>query len=70
MLEKTDSGFLEGKLYNEVKCPEEYMIYTVLKDQKTFESFLQPMDCENTVDYGKSILESIPMHKILGEARP
>lgn len=70
LFEKTDSGFLGGKLYNEVKCPEEYMIYTVWKDKKVFESFLQTMDYENTVDYGKSILESKPRHKILGEVHP
>ena len=68
MLEDGDNGFLEGKLYREVKSPEEYMIYTVWKDKKSFENFLRTIDYENTVDYGKSILESTPRHKIFGES--
>lgn len=69
LLKSKDVGFIDGKLYREVKCPEEYMIYTVWKDKKHFEDFLQMEAYLNTVDYGKTILESQPRHKIFGELR-
>lgn len=68
LLKSKDTGFIDGKLYKEVKCPREYMIYTVWKDKKSFEDFIKMEAYKNTVDYGKTILESTPRHKIFGES--
>lgn len=69
LLKSRDVGFIDGKLYKEVKSPREYMIYTMWKDRKSFEDFLKMEAYKNTVDYGKTILETTPRHKIFGESK-
>ncbi|KJE48830.1 MULTISPECIES: antibiotic biosynthesis monooxygenase [Acidiplasma] len=69
LLKSSDVGFLDGKLYKEVDCPREYMIYTEWKDIDSFKNFLKMKEYNQTVDYGKTILESMPRHKIFGESK-
>ncbi len=69
LLKSQDVGFIDGKLYKEVEFPREYMIYTVWKDKGSFEEFLKMEAYKKTVDYGKTILEGTPRHKIFGESK-
>ncbi len=69
LLKGSETGFVNGKLYKEVDCPREYMIYTEWKDMDSFKKFIQMKEYEMTVDYGKSIMESSPRHRIFGESK-
>ena len=62
LLKSSETGFIGGKLYREVECPREYMIYTEWKDMDSFKKFLQMKEYGQTVDYGKSIMESTPLY--------
>ncbi len=64
-----ETGFIDGKLYKEVDCPREYMIYTEWKDKDSFQKFVEMREFKDTTNYGKSILEGAPRNKIFGESR-
>ncbi|AAT43908.1 antibiotic biosynthesis monooxygenase family protein [Picrophilus oshimae] len=68
LLKSGDTGFIDGKLYREVDDPSEYMIYTEWKDLESFEKFIKMKEYHETVDYGKTILETTPRHKIFGSS--
>ncbi|KPV46563.1 antibiotic biosynthesis monooxygenase, partial [Acidiplasma aeolicum] len=38
-------------------------------DIDSFKNFLKMKEYNQTVDYGKTILESMPRHKIFGESK-
>ncbi|MEM0139217.1 MAG: antibiotic biosynthesis monooxygenase [Ferroplasma sp.] len=66
---KPETGFVDGKLYKEVDCPREYMIYTEWKDREAFQKFTEMRAFKDTTSYGKTILEGTPRNKIFGETK-
>ncbi|AAK42918.1 antibiotic biosynthesis monooxygenase [Saccharolobus solfataricus] len=60
-------GFVDAKLYKNVDEPSEYLIYSVWRDLDSFKKFVSSSAYKNTVNYGKSIIESKPIHRILQE---
>ncbi len=67
ILRKTGSGLVEAKLYRSVEDPTEYLIYTVWKDVESFKKFTLSEEYKNTINFGRTILEGRPMHRILKE---
>ena len=64
---KPETGFIDGKLYQEVDCPREYMIYTEWKDRTAFKNFIEMREFKDTTNYGSTILEGTTKNKIFGE---
>ncbi|ACP39220.1 antibiotic biosynthesis monooxygenase family protein [Saccharolobus islandicus] len=60
-------GFVDAKLYKSVDEPSEYLIYSVWRDLDSFKKFISSDAYRSTVNYGKSIIESRPTHRILQE---
>jgi len=58
-------GMKSAKLYKNVMDPQEYMIYTEWTSLEAFRNFMKSQSYKETVDYGKSILDGIPTHRIL-----
>lgn len=57
-------GMTSAKLYKNVMNPQEYMIYTEWSSLDAFKDFMKSEGYRETIDYGKSILEGLPSHKI------
>ncbi|EWG06698.1 MAG: antibiotic biosynthesis monooxygenase [Candidatus Aramenus sulfurataquae] len=67
LLKSSESGLLDAKLYKAVDDPSEYLIYTVWKDLDSFRKFTTSNAYRSTVEYGRTILEGRPSHKVLQE---
>ncbi len=67
MLKGSNAGFLTGKLYREVGTSNEYLIYTEWKDFESFKEFISSRSFSDAQEYGKSILEGMPRHRIFRE---
>ena len=63
-LRESDFGFIDGKIYREVTNPDEYMIYTEWKDTEGFAKFMKSSAFFETIEFGKTIIEGQPRHKI------
>lgn len=66
-LQSSNAGFIGGKLYREVGDSREYLIYTEWKDLESFKNFVASRLFSEVTEYGKSIIEGMPRHKILRE---
>ncbi|QGA53121.1 antibiotic biosynthesis monooxygenase [Sulfolobus sp. E5-1-F] len=66
-LKANADGFIDAKLYKNVDDPSEYLIYSVWKDLESFKKFISSNAYRSTINYGKSIIESRPIHRILQE---
>ncbi len=64
LLKKSDFGFLGGKLYREIGDSSEYMLYTEWVGLDSFRKFMESKEYAKTVEYGKTIIEGQPRHKI------
>ncbi|NON62547.1 antibiotic biosynthesis monooxygenase [Acidianus sp. RZ1] len=60
-------GFIDAKLYRSIADPREYLIYSEWKSLDSFRKFTLSRQFSDTTNYGKSILEDIPRHKIFQE---
>ncbi|AWR94126.1 antibiotic biosynthesis monooxygenase family protein [Acidianus brierleyi] len=60
-------GLKQAKLYKSVEEPREYLIYTEWDSLETFRKFISSYEYKGTVDYGKSIIEGRPYHKVFQE---
>ncbi|ARM76905.1 antibiotic biosynthesis monooxygenase family protein [Acidianus manzaensis] len=60
-------GFRDAKLYRSVNDPQEYMIYSEWDSIETFKKFMLSRQFSDTTQYGKTILEGIPRHRIFKE---
>jgi heme-degrading monooxygenase HmoA len=67
MLQSSGMGFISGKLYREVNDSREYMIYTEWKDMDSFRKFISSRPFSEVQNYGKSILEGAPRHRVFRE---
>ncbi|MCL5412430.1 MAG: antibiotic biosynthesis monooxygenase [Candidatus Marsarchaeota archaeon] len=67
-LKTAGGGFLSGKLYKEVFNDGEYMIYTEWESIGAFESFVASHDFHEATEFGKTILEGRPRHRIFTSA--
>jgi heme-degrading monooxygenase HmoA len=67
VLRKSESGFVDGKLYKEIGNRGEYLIYTEWKDLESFREFISGRTFKDIQNYGKNILESMPRHRIFRE---
>ena len=65
---KPETGFLDGKLYQDVDCSREYMVYTEWKDRDSFKNFIEMKAFKDTTAYGKTILEGTPRNRVFGES--
>jgi heme-degrading monooxygenase HmoA len=66
LLKGSDLGFLGGKLYKEVGDSAEYMLYTEWEGMDSFKKFMASKPYAKTVEFGKTIIEGQPRHKIFG----
>jgi heme-degrading monooxygenase HmoA len=57
-------GFVSAKLYKQVDDPQEYLIYTEWESLDSFKKFLASNSYKATLEYGKSIIEGRPIHRI------
>jgi heme-degrading monooxygenase HmoA len=58
-------GFKDAKLYRSVTDPQEYLIYSEWESLEVFRNFISSNAYRETVNYGRTILEGRPMHKVL-----
>ncbi|MGC8572540.1 MAG: antibiotic biosynthesis monooxygenase family protein [Caldisphaera sp.] len=63
----SDIGFIDGKLYKRVDEPREYLIYSEWKDLESFKNFIKSREFKNATEYGATILENKPYHRIYKE---
>ncbi|EZQ10694.1 antibiotic biosynthesis monooxygenase [Candidatus Acidianus copahuensis] len=63
-LRKEYPGFKNAILYKNVKEPREYLIYSEWEDLDTFKKFISSYAYKSTVDYGKTIIEGRPTHRV------
>jgi len=66
LLKGADFGFLGGKLYKQVGDSAEYMLYTEWEGMDSFKKFMASKEYAKTVEFGKTIIEGQPRHKIFG----
>jgi heme-degrading monooxygenase HmoA len=66
LLKGSDLGFLGGKLYREVGDPSEYMLYTEWQGIDSFKRFMSSEEYAKTVEFGRTIIQGQPRHKIFG----
>jgi len=64
LLKGADFGFLSGKLYKEISDSSEYMLYTEWEGLEFFKKFMESKEYATTVEYGKTIIDGQPRHKI------
>lgn len=64
LLKGADFGFCSGKLYKEVGDMGEYMLYTEWENNESFGRFMQSKEFSDTVEFGKTIIEGKPRHRI------
>jgi len=57
-------GFKSAKLYKSVDNPSEYLIYSEWEDLDVYRKFITSTPYRDTVEYGKSIIEERPTHKV------
>ncbi|MEM0146585.1 MAG: antibiotic biosynthesis monooxygenase [Conexivisphaerales archaeon] len=67
MLQNSNEGFIAGKLYKEVGEKGEYLIYTEWKDMDSFKKFISSRPFSDVQNYGKSILDGKPRHRVFKE---
>lgn len=67
VLKGSDFGFLGGKLYREIGDPSEYMLYTEWNGLDSFRKFSESKEYKQTVEFGKTIIEGRPRHRIFRE---
>ncbi|AWR98053.1 antibiotic biosynthesis monooxygenase [Acidianus sulfidivorans JP7] len=60
-------GFLDAKLYRSVSDPQEYMIYSEWDSLEAFRKFTLSRQFSETTEYGKTILDGVPKHRIFKE---
>lgn len=60
-------GFKGAKLYKSVNDPSEYLIYSEWEDLDAYKKFITSMAYKETVEYGKTIIEGRPQHKVFQE---
>ncbi|MGC9106248.1 MAG: antibiotic biosynthesis monooxygenase family protein [Thermoprotei archaeon] len=58
-------GFKDAKLYRSVTDPQEYLIYSEWESLEVFRNFISSNAYRETVNYGRTILEGRPVHKVL-----
>lgn len=64
VLNNAKIGFLSGKLYREVSNEREYMIYSEWESMDSFRKFMASHDFQQATEFGKTIMESQPRHKV------
>ena len=64
LLKSADFGFVSGKLYREIGDYNEYMLYTEWDGLESFRKFMESKEYAQTIEFGKSIIEGQPRHKI------
>jgi len=64
MLKHSDFGFVGGKLYREIGDSSEYMLYTEWDGLDSFKKFIASKEYARTVQFGKTIMDGQPRHKI------
>ncbi len=57
-------GFKGAKLYRSVDDPSEYLIYSEWEDLESYKNFINSNAYRETVNYGKTIIEGRPTHKV------
>jgi len=57
-------GFRGARLYRSVDDPSEYLIYSEWDDLESYKNFINSTAYRETVEYGKSIIEGRPTHKV------
>ena len=60
-------GFIDAKLYRSVSDPREYLIYSEWESLDAFRKFTLSRQFSDTTNYGKTILEGMPKHKVFQE---
>ncbi|MDG6995015.1 MAG: antibiotic biosynthesis monooxygenase [Nitrososphaerota archaeon] len=66
-LKNGDFGFLGGKLYKEIGDTREYLLYTEWEGLDSFRKFMESKEYAQTVEFGKTIVDGQPRHKIFRE---
>ena len=66
-LKKNVDGFIDAKLYRSVDDPSEYLIYSEWRDLDAFRKFVTSRQFSDTTNYGRTILEGMPRHKVFQE---
>ncbi|MCW1297610.1 MAG: antibiotic biosynthesis monooxygenase [Candidatus Rehaiarchaeum fermentans] len=66
-LKNNVEGFIDAKLYKNVNDNREYLVYSEWESIEAFKKFMLSRQFTQTTEYGKTILEGIPRHKILKE---
>jgi len=64
LLKNADFGFLSGKLYRDVGDSSEYMLYTEWEGIEAFRKFTISNEYAQTIEFGKTIIDGQPRHKI------
>ncbi|MDT7873263.1 antibiotic biosynthesis monooxygenase [Stygiolobus sp. CP850M] len=64
---KSFQGFKGARLYKSVDNPSEYLIYSEWDSLEAFRKFIDSQAYRETVNYGKSIIEGRPHHKVFQE---
>ncbi|BFH72165.1 antibiotic biosynthesis monooxygenase [Sulfurisphaera javensis] len=57
-------GFKGARLYKSVDDPSEYLVYSEWEDLDSYRKFITSMAYKETVEYGKTIIEGRPTHKV------
>ncbi len=71
-LKNSVNGFEKASIYKKVgeeDSTTEYMIYSEWKDTNSFREFTTAKAFHETTEYGKSIIEGRPYHKIFNEVK-
>jgi heme-degrading monooxygenase HmoA len=66
-LKENYRGFIDAKLYRRVDEPNEYMIYSEWDSLESFKNFIESDAYKKTIEYGRSIVEGRPKHRIYKE---
>ena len=71
-LKNSVNGFEKASIYKKVgeeDSTTEYMIYSEWKDTNSFREFTTAKAFHETTEYGKSIIEGRPYHKIFNQVK-
>ncbi len=71
-LKNNVKGFEKAGIYKKIgeeNSTTEYMIYSEWKDKNSFREFTTAKAFHETTEYGKSIIEGRPYHRIFNEVK-
>ncbi|PVU69418.1 antibiotic biosynthesis monooxygenase [Sulfolobales archaeon SCGC AB-777_K09] len=66
-LKQNFPGFINARLYRSVDDPSEYLVYSEWESLDAFRNFVTSEAYRSTVNYGKTIIEGRPHHKVFQE---